>query len=336
VNETVRRALGNAKRKIDRRLAPALGGQEPRGDGPEFGTEQVRYEMAERAQAINAGGIGALHQLCVRIGLVSALDTKLRILKRRRPYSEADHVLNIAYNILAGGSVLDDIEIRRNDVAFLDALGARTIPDPTTAGDFCRRFEELDVEVLMTIINDVRVDVWQRQPPSFFATTARIDADGTMVKTTGECKEGMDVSYKGDWGYHPLVVSLANTGEPLYIVNRSGNRPSEEGAPEYYAQAIELCRRAGFRDVLLRGDTAFSQTMFFDDWHDDGVRFVFGYDAYRPLVGRADAIAETDYEELVRRAEQSIAARRAAQPRVKAAIVREREFKNLRLERESA
>ncbi len=72
---------------------------------------------------------------------MTALDTRLPILKRRRPYSEADHVLNIAYNILCGGAVLDDIEVRRNDVAFLDTLGARAIPDPTTAGDFCRRFE---------------------------------------------------------------------------------------------------------------------------------------------------------------------------------------------------
>lgn len=334
MKEILRQSLANAKRKIDRRLEPALGGQDPRGDGPEFGTQQVRYEMAERVHAISAGGIGVLHQLCVRIGLVTALDTKLAILKRRRPYSEADHVLNIAYNILAGGNVLDDIEIRRNDVGFLDALGARTIPDPTTAGDFCRRFEELDVQVLMSIINDVRVNVWKQQPPSFFAATARIDADGTIVKTSGECKEGMDLSYKGEWGYHPLLVSLANTGEPLFIVNRGGNRPSEEGAPEYFSQAIELCRRGGFQDILLRGDTAFSQTAYFDQWDDDGVRFVFGYDAHRNLVERADAIAPADYAELVRRAEQSFEAQRAAQPRVKETIIRDREYKNLRLERE--
>ena len=40
---------------------------------------------------------------------------------------------------MCGGLVLDDIELRRDDAAFLDALGARTIPDPTTSGDYCRR-----------------------------------------------------------------------------------------------------------------------------------------------------------------------------------------------------
>jgi hypothetical protein len=73
------------------------------------------------------------------------LNTQLRILQRRRPYSDADHVLNIAYNAMCGGLVLDDIELRRNDAAFLDALGARTIPDPTTSGDYCRRYQPQDI-----------------------------------------------------------------------------------------------------------------------------------------------------------------------------------------------
>jgi len=244
-----------------------------------------------------------MHQLARKVGLVDALHTRLPILKRRRPYSEADHVLSIAYNLLCGGAVLDDIETRRNDTAFLDALGARTIPDPTTAGDFCRRFDEEQVHALMAIVNDVRVGVWQRQSLAFFEQTARIDADGSIVETTGECKEGMDVAYDGTWGYHPLVVSLANTGEPLFIVNRSGNRPSQEGAPEYFGQAIALCRRAGWSDILLRGDTAFSQTAHFDRWTDDGVRFVFGYDAYKPLIERAEGDEASEYEELVRKAD---------------------------------
>jgi len=336
VKTNIRRQLAAEAWKIEARLAKAEGGQAPRKDGPEFSVDTVHYEMAKRNHAITCGGIGAIHRLANKIGLVAALNTRLQVLQRWRPYSEADHILNIVYNVMCGGYVLDDIELRRNDVAFLDALGTRSIPDPTTAGDFCRRFQPDNTQLLMDVINDVRVQIWKQQAAAFFEGTARIDADGTLVATTGECKEGMDLSYNGVWGYHPLVVSLANTGEPLFIVNRSGNRPSNEGAPEYFARASELCRRAGWKDILLRGDTDFSQASHFARWDKEGVRFVFGYDAYQPLVARADAVDEAEYRELVRGADEALGPYkpRAKPPWVKEEIVRERGYRNLCLARE--
>ena len=247
---------------------------------------------------MSAGGIGAIHQLVDRIGLVDGLNQELDVLKQPKPYRDSDHVLNIAYNTRCGGRVPDDIEVRRIDRAFLDALGARAISDPTTAGDYCRRFDVDAVWRLMDIINDARVSVWRRQPASFTSETARIDADSSLVQTTGECKEGMDISYEGDWRYHPLLVSLANTREPLFVTNRSGNRPSAEGAPEVLDRAIELCRRGGFEDILLRGGTDFSMTSHLDRWIRDGVRFVFGYDANPHFVDRAYNIEGSEYAEL--------------------------------------
>jgi hypothetical protein len=178
-------------------------------------------------------------------------------------------VLNIAYNLFCGGNCLEDLERLRQDEVYLDALGAQRIPDPTTAGDFCRRFTARDVALLQEIINEVRLKVWGRQPAAFFAE-AVIDADGTLVETTGECKAGMDISYNGVWGYHPLLLSLANTGEPLYLINRSGNRPSSEGAAAWLDRAIDLCFRGGFQKILLRGDTDFSQTEHLDHWDGRG------------------------------------------------------------------
>jgi hypothetical protein len=309
----------------------------PLGAEPEFTTERAHYELSGRTRAITHGGIGVMHNLVNSVGLAEMIDQWLVLFKRHRPYHESDHVLNIAYNILCGGRTLDDIERLRKDINYLEALGARAIPDPTTAGDFCRRFSADDVWTLMQIINDVRIEVWRRRGAQLLEQTARIDADGTIVETTGECRQGMGLSYKGIWGYHPLLVSLANTNEPLFLINRSGNRPSHEGAAEVFDEAIALCREAGFTDILLRGDTAFSLTKNFDRWTDDGVRFIFGYNAAPSLKTRADGLPEPEFEELVRKADAALdeaKKRRAKQPRVKEEIVRERGYKNIRLESE--
>jgi hypothetical protein len=302
VKRKIRRQFERGKRKIVRRLARFFGGTDPRREGrPEFGGPRPTYEMAERIEAIPYGGIGIIHDLVRQVGLPAQIDSALELLKRHRPYLESDHVLNIAYNVVVGGHVLDDIEHRRNDAAFLGALGARAIPDPTTAGDFCRRFDEDAIWSLMGAINATRLEVWQRSDRDFSQETARIDADGSIVPTAGECKEGMDISYKGVWGYHPLLISLADTKEPLFLVNRSGNRPSHEGAPAALDRAIELCRSAGFADILLRGDTDFSLTAHLDRWDADGVRFVFGYDANASFVRRAND--DSDYQQLLRKAD---------------------------------
>jgi Transposase DDE domain group 1 len=257
------------------------------------------------------------------------------VLKVHLPYHESDHVLGIAYNLLCGGTCLQDIEQRRQDEVYLDALNAQRIPDPTTAGDFCRRFTEADIEALQAAINATRVRVWRAQPADFFAE-AVIDADGTLAETTGQCKEGMDIAYNGIWGYHPLLVSLANTQEPLYLVNRSGNRPSAEGAAERFDQARTLCRDAGFRRVTFRGDTDFSQTPHLDRWDTAGVRFVFGYDARANVIREADALPARTWRRLVRRPPYAVQTEPRHRPvNVKEATIVARAFKNFHLEAEA-
>lgn len=294
----------------------------------------IRYELADRDRGLCHGGIGAMHLLARKVGLIDAIDSNVQVLKVHLPYHESDHVLNIAYNILCDGQCLQDLETLRNDEVYLDALGAQRIPDPTTAGDFCRRFEnERQVLTLMEAVNEVRLKVWKRQSAEFFER-AVIDADGTIAPTFGQCKAGMNISYDGQWSYHVLVVSLANTKEPLYLVNRSGNRPSHERADEYLDKAITLCRRAGFKSILLRGDTDFMQTWKLDEWDQAGdITFVFGADARKPMIQRAEALPSTAWRRLERQPKYQVkTAPRARRDSVKEKVVVEKGFKNLVLQ----
>ena len=332
MNKIVRSRWYNGKRRIERRLDKTVLGDCSR---PMFTASNIQYEIGGRSRGMSFGGIGAIHLLARRTGLIDAINQRLPLLKMRLPYYESDHVLNFAYNALCDGTFLEDIELRRNDEVFLDAIGARRIPDPTTAGDFCRRFERHHVELLQDIIDEARMQVWKQQPSRFFRE-ARIDFDGHLVETTGECKEGMSLAYDGTWGYHPLLVSLGNTGEVLRLVNRSGSRPSQEGAATEADRAIAFCLKAGFRRVLLRGDTDFSQSEHLDRWAADRrVRFIFGYNAMANLIARAEDLPKKAWKKLERPPRYEVATRPRRRPdNVKERVVREKGYENKRLVRE--
>lgn len=328
MNKKLRQQLTRRRQRLTKRIDP----KNWNGQSPMFDPPTIHYELAERTQAVGVGGLGVVQQLVKRLGLAESINRACPIFRLRLPYSEADHVLNIAYNVMAGGTCLEHLELRRTDEAYLNAVGAQRIPDPTTAGDFCRRFTAWDVFALMESFHEARRQVWQQQPDSFF-DLAEIEADGTMVETDGEHKEGIGINYKGQWGYHPLLVTLAQTREVLYVANRSGNRPSHERAFAYFDRSIDLCRRAGFRKIRLRGDTDFAQTRHLDRWHEQGVEFVFGMDATPNLVRIAEELPDSAWQEL-QRPQPPEKKRRARRPNYKHQIVVEREYTNKQLERE--
>ena len=287
MNKRINKILAKRKRKITKRLKRKQWENQLR---PMF-TAYIHYEMDGRHKGISSGGIGAVHLMNKKLGFVEDVDNVLHLLKRHLPYHESDHVLNIAYNVVSGGIRLEDIELHRQDEAWLDALGAEIIPDPTTEGDFLRRFSEGDIIELMEAINRTRKKAWSKQPRSFFEK-AIVNVDGLIAGTTGECKGGMDISYNGIWGYAPLIISLAQTREALYLINRSGNAPSHLDSAQWIDRSLDLVSGT-FKEVWIRGDTDFSLTEHFDKW-DKRCKFVFGIDARKNLTLEKGDIALFD------------------------------------------
>lgn len=290
MKNNLKNATVNYKKNLDIRLK----NDNEERTKPMLSASNIDYTISEKFSAISCGGIGLVDTLIKKIYLPEMINKSIHLFKRHKPYFESDHILNIAYNIACGGTCLEDIELLRNNIVYMDALGAKRIPDPTTAGDFLRRFKEEDIVSLMDIHNKATTKVWKETLSHKERQAGIIDVDGKIQKTYGECKEGMDMSYKGIWGFSTLALTEATTGAHLYVVNRPGNKTSQDGAVKWIDKSIDVVKNT-FDTVFLRGDSDFSITGEFDRWTENGTKFIFSYDARQNLVKTADLLGENEW-----------------------------------------
>ena len=305
MNPTIRRQLAARKRRIARRIEnqPGVEGR-PADDGPPP-TSTTRSPIAP-GPSLPAGHRGRSTSWPARSASSKTSTGASTCSSGTCPITRVTTSSTSPTTCWPAAGRIEHLEVRRNDEVYLDALGARRIPDPTTAGDFCRRFAEADVERLMDTVNEARLRVWKEQPDSFF-DEAFIDADGTLAPTDGWCKQGVDISYNGVWGLPPAGrLSRQHLPSRCTWPTGAATAPSHEHADGYLDRAIELCRRGGFRKITLRGDTDFTQTRHLDRWDEDGVRFVFGIDAMANLKGRAEDLPADSYGILERPARSTI------------------------------
>ena len=230
------------------------------------------------------------------------------------------------------------MSLLRNRIAMISELGVKlpsrfsrpNVAAPRNCGGAGSAKTLLDV-IDCRICNRL---LWAGRGRELLGPITYLDADGTIAPTGGQRKAGMDISYKGIWGYAPLIVSLANTKEVLYLVNRPGNAPSHQGAAEWIDRAIDLVGPHVER-VCLRGDTDFSLTAHFDRWAEK-VEFIFGMDNNAALRSRAEALDEGCWRRLHRPGpyQTSTGQTRARRDNHKQRIVDERGYLDLRLNHE--
>lgn len=300
---------------------------------PVLGLSTRKFDVSSNTRVIPAGGLGLVAELVKATKLAESVN-KIGLLSKNLPYYESDHILTLVYNLICGGTCIADSELLRSNQTYLDSLQATRLPGSSTLGDFLRRFDSEAVIRLMESINEARTKVWKQQPPEFFEE-ATIDGDSTIVPIEASCKEGVGTSYLGVIGYHPLILSLAQTNEPLFIVNRSGNANSPRGATHWFDESIKVCRAAGFRKITLRGDTAFSQVKQLDRWTEADVRCIFGIPMHSNLLEKAVSLPLDAWKPLDRLPKYTVKTSPRGRPwDFRKQLVNEREYPNQRLQAE--
>lgn len=324
-------------RPIQRHLEQSLLWPEDRKSGrarPVFRNRRVRVRLEQRGNVTPYGGLALAHDLAMRLGLDRALNAALPLLKLKMPYFESDHVLTHVYNLYAGGLCIEDIANLQHSDAIKHLVGACRIPDPSTAGDFLRRFHEPHLKAFQNVIDDAREQVW-RKLPRRRRKVATIDMDSTVKPVYGECKQGADFSYNGQWSYHPLLLTLAETHEPLRTINRSGNAASADGAAEALKEILPRVARH-FGTVFVRGDSKFYQRGIIAECEQHRAFFALCMDGYAVLHEKAEALPESAWEPFSAQRADEIAATAAAdrktrrkRERHRRRIARQREYKTL-------
>jgi hypothetical protein len=298
----------------------------------------LHLESDPRGEMTHYGGLVLAQQFVRRFRIAQRVDESLRLFRRHAPYHESDHVLALAYTLYADGTCLEDQSALQGSEAVRRLVGACRIPDPTTAGDFLRRFRTVqDVEQLSEVIDEVQAAVWskpargvrRRRKKEEFAL---VDLDGHVKPLYGVQKEGADFSYDRRWSYQPLVVSLGGSGECLKVVNQPGNCRSSEAAAKALKEVLPWVKRY-FLNALVRGDTDFDRSDVYNAVIDEGAYFAIGGRLYPNRAALVEAIAEESWRPFVPRADReegSRSSRRVRRANYRRNKAQDRGFRTLR------
>ncbi len=170
-----------------------------------FANPRVVVEEHRGAPLLNSSGLVIIRQLIERLGIAQAINAGLRLLRRRKPYAESDHILTLVYNLLTGGETLNDINRLGDDPALLRVLGTEQVPHATTSGDFLARFkpkkkdrEPQPLRKLREVIETVQQRAFALLPRQR-RKVATLDWDSSNHEVYGEQKEGADFAYDKTW-----------------------------------------------------------------------------------------------------------------------------------------
>ena len=324
-SQKIRASHVNTGTAVDRtRIAPAGKG------GKLFRTPKLHLEVDDRVAVTPYGGVALIQGVLRRTRAAEAIDRFVHVLARHHPYHESDHVIAQAVNLMVGGDCIEDMALIQHDQAMLRMLGTERSPDPTTAGDFLRRFDSEAhpgaLDGLRYAVDRIQDQVWElarrdrRRLRRLLGSWGFIDLDSHITATYGTQRTGADFAHNGQWGYHPLLASLANTGELLDVVQRPGNAHSATGAGECLDRVLPQVRgRCGFENLLVRGDSAFDQAPVRAACERHGASYALVAKEIGDKPRHAAGVPEDAWDEFVPRSQRRRLAKQGAPVRTRGA-----------------
>ncbi len=181
-------------------------------------TVRVRVEGGGE-QVVAHVGLHALGAFADRLRLGHSLSARVPITGERLPLHDRGKVLVQAMLMLAGGGeACSDIEHLRTQERLFGS-----VPSDST---LYRTFRAIDAQTLAGLweaVAEVRAQVWRRSTATTSAAPVVVDIDSSLVEIHSENKEGTGPTYKGGFGFNPMLCTADATGEVLAALLRPGN-----------------------------------------------------------------------------------------------------------------
>jgi hypothetical protein len=164
-------------------------------------------------------GLHALGSFADRLGLGDCLSTRIAITGERAPIHDRGKVLVQAMLMLAGGgeSCADIEHLRAQEMLFGE------VPSDSTLYRTVRRIDPATLAGLWEAMAEVRAAVWHRSSATTGTAPVVFDIDSSLIEIHSENKGGTAATYKGGFGFHPMVCFADATGEVMAGRLRPGN-----------------------------------------------------------------------------------------------------------------
>jgi len=251
----------------------------------------VRLEVTNEALTVHTG-LSLVYAMAEALEIPRILDEHVKVKQRESGYPESEHILALAANAFVGGDYLEDLEALREDVAIQRAIGRKDLPDPTTAGDFCRRFTLGHLLQMNHAFGEIEQRVYKRRPEIMRWT---VDVDAKVHEVYGEKKQGAAKSYNGIYSLQPMYGFVHETDEMIHCELRSGNtHPGAGGAG--FLRRLKRKIPSTVKTVHLRSDSAFYAKDVVEMCEKEKWTFTLTADQTGPLMKQIEGLPESAWK----------------------------------------